>query len=430
MVYRKRHQGRHRFEGIDIAENQALQFEGVATDMDGLTMSCDSSGDAVFECTAGGAEIKVLAGDTLILPKTKITDLEITGSVLFADISTDTWTIRDNSTFQFEGVAEDMDGCTMICDSAGDMEIAVTAGKLTFDTSDNSILMTGETLTVGTLTDETCSISGGNITGVTAITGTTVNATNFNANDTTSCFSIADSTGELTISAFTLVQQYQTENDKVLEVTGGATDLTHGVRQGTLAVSLTRSDSYNMTGTDGNPDCAFKLSSKNESVSGTNVNVRGMDISAKNDDSGTAGWLNAGFLTVENDGASIVSASVLELNVKNLATCSDDLVGLRIHDSSSVGATGDFYGLKFTGQYNIDREYGIHFNSTLGSWTNAISLAGTVTNVLDFADVDGTNGLTVGTYVSADANPTGCIKIDGAGTPEYIYVYTNPVTYS
>jgi len=345
-------------------------------------------------------------------------DFTVTGDFNFGDAGADNFTINDNGTFQFEGVAGTLDGATLNCDSSGDFLFTVTAGKLTINTSDNSILMTGETLTVA------------NITGVTALTGTTVNATNFNANDTTSCFSIADSTGELTISAFTLVQQYQTENDKVLEVTGGATDLTHGVRQGTLAVSLTRSDSYNMTGTDGNPDCAFKLSAKNESVSGANVNVRGMDLSAKNDDSGTAGWLNAGFLTVENDGASIVSASVLELNVKNLATCSGDLVGLRINDSSTVAATGDFYGLKFTGTYNIAREYGIHINSTLGSWTNAISLAGTVTNVLDFADVDGTNGLTVGTYVSADANPTGYITIDGNGTPEYIYVYANPVSFS
>jgi len=345
-------------------------------------------------------------------------DFTVTGDFNFGDAGADNFTINDNGTFQFEGVAGTLDGATLNCDSSGDFLFTVKAGKLTINTSDNSILMTGETLTVA------------NITGVTALTGTTVNATNFNANDTTSCFSIADSTGELTISAFTLVQQYQTENDKVLEVTGGATDLTHGVRQGTLAVSLTRSDSYNMTGTDGNPDCAFKLSAKNESVSGANVNVRGMDLSAKNDDSGTAGWLNAGFLTVENDGASIVSASVLELNVKNLATCSGDLVGLRINDSSTVAATGDFYGLKFTGTYNIAREYGIHINSTLGSWTNAISLAGTVTNVLDFADVDGTNGLTVEAYASADANPTGYITIDGNGTPEYIYVYANPVSFS
>jgi len=379
-------------------------------------------------------------------------DFTVTGDFNFGDAGADNFTINDNGTFQFEGVAGTLDGATLNCDSSGDFLFTVKAGKLTINTSDNSILMTGETLTVA------------NITGATAITTTTINATNYEANDSTACFviadstgiatfstdpvftgidvtnisandgtacmSIADSTGELTISALTLIQQYQNENDKVLEVTGGATDLTHGVRQGTLAVSVTRSDSYNMTGTDGNPDCAFKLSAKNESVSGANVNTRGMDISAKNDDSGTAGWLNAGFLTVENDGASIVSASVLELNVKNLATCSGDLVGLRINDSSTVAATGDFYGLKFTGTYNIAREYGIHINSTLGSWTNAISLAGTVTNVLDFADVDGTNGLTVGTYVSADANPTGYITIDGNGTPEYIYVYANPVSFS
>ena len=77
------------------------------------------------------------------------------------------------------------------------------------------------------------------------------------------------------------------------------------------------------------------------------------------------------------------------------------------------------------------REYCIHINSGASiGWTNGLTLDGNVTNAFDFADSDGTNGATIGTYSSADANPSGHIKVDAGGNTRYIYIYTNAVTFS
>ena len=64
-------------------------------------------------------------------------------------------------------------------------------------------------------------------------------------------------------------------------------------------------------------------------------------------------------------------------------------------------------------------------DSSTSTVTNAICLVGTVTNVLDFAETNGSQGAcTVGTYNSGyDETPIACFKVDMAGTAGYVYIH-------
>ena len=224
---------------------------------------------------------------------------------------------------------------------------------------------------------------------------------------------------------FSITHDAMTENLKPFSVGATVTDLTHGARQGAISIDLDREATSALSGWDGNPDCALKIQAKNRAVSGANGGTRGIDVNARCRDSGTESWINAIYATAENDGAGIANSSCAEFNTKSTAAISGDQVGVRIHDQSTVPVTGDHYGLKFTAQYNITREHAIHVGSTLGTWTNALTFDGNVTNVLDFIATDGTNGYTIGTFTNnvVAANPDGFVQIDGNGTPYYVPAY-------
>jgi len=71
---------------------------------------------------------------------------------------------------------------------------------------------------------------------------------------------------------------------------------------------------------------------------------------------------------------------------------------------------------------------GIHIegdDTTSSTITNAISLVGTITNVLHFDETNGSQaGCTVGTYSSGyDETPIACFKVDMNGTAGYVYIH-------
>ncbi len=98
-----------------------------------------SSADGQLTISSDGsttADIKLTGNVTID------NDLVVTGS--FSGTSEgQTWTgdihLNDNKVFNFEGIANDMDGMTIDCDASGDSTIAVTAGQLDFITKDGVV---------------------------------------------------------------------------------------------------------------------------------------------------------------------------------------------------------------------------------------------------------------------------------------------------
>lgn len=225
----------------------------------------------------------------------------------------------------------------------------------------------------------------------------------------------------------------QTENSRVIRVDALATNLTGGCRQGVIALDLTRSSSYPQSGTDGNSDILAKFTVTNRSASATFNRVRVMEVTGDLRDAGAASQFieAAQFCGKTRSGTTVVDVTVARFLIDHGATGSGNIVGVQVQDVSQ-SATGTMYGILLnTSNYNITREYGIFIDSNAGSWTNAISFNGAITNVFDFENTDGTNGATIGTYSSGkDANPSGDIKVDVGNTTKYIYLYATQPTYS
>ena len=229
---------------------------------------------------------------------------------------------------------------------------------------------------------------------------------------------------------FEITQAAMTENLKPLSVGAEVTDLTHGARQGAIYISVNRAATAALTGWDGNPDCGLKIQAYNRAASGANGGVRGIDVVARNRDAGTLSWLNTIYATAENSANTIVQATVGEFHMKNNGVISTAHYGVVIQDDSQGTGPADTIGLKIT-TGTIAPASGVRASAIKMTdadstgWTNGISLAGHVANVLDFAAVDGTQGFKVATYTNniVTANPDAYIKVDGNGTPYYIPVY-------
>lgn len=223
------------------------------------------------------------------------------------------------------------------------------------------------------------------------------------------------------------------ENTKLVELWGNATSLIAGSRQGALNIGVSRSSSYAMTSSDGNPDTGLKVTVTNRSASGTYGRTRAVDVTADLRDSGSEGLYVEGMqMTAKTrSGTTVTDVCVSRFIIDHGATGSGSIVGVQIQDNSQSG-TGTRYGLLINStNYNITRENGIFIDSLNGSWTNAMSFNGTITNVFDFENTDGTNGCTIGTYSSGkSANPDGDIKMDVDGNTKYIYLYTNKPSYT
>ncbi len=229
------------------------------------------------------------------------------------------------------------------------------------------------------------------------------------------------------------IEMDMTENTKIIELGGAFTDLTKASRQGCLNIDASRSSSYAMTTTDGNPDTGLKVTVKQRSASAGYARTRALDITADLRDSGSASQFVEGMqMTAKSrSGTTVVDMTVSRFIIDNGATASGNIVGVQVQDNSQ-SATGTMYGILLnSSNYNITREFGIFIDSDNGSWTNAISFNGTITNVFDFEDTDGTNGATIGTYSSnKSANPSGDILVDVGGTAKYLYLYANKPTYA
>jgi len=225
-----------------------------------------------------------------------------------------------------------------------------------------------------------------------------------------------------------------TENSNILDIDVAPTSATVASRQG--AISLTLSRETAMTASDGNYDTALKISAKNATASESYARTRGIDLNAKCDNSGNGNFaVHGAYITAECESGTNLGGELIGLQVnskQNGDATGANVYALKVYDESQSG-TGTNYAIHIdcTNNSPFTREYCIYINSGASSgWTNGLTFDGNITNALDFADNDGTNGATLGTYSSADANPSGHIKIDVGGATRYIYLYTNPVTFS
>ena len=237
------------------------------------------------------------------------------------------------------------------------------------------------------------------------------------------------STDTLTVTGLmTVTQAAMAENTKVVDVEASPTDATHGARQGAIYISLNRTVA--LTGWDGNPDCALKIQSYNRAISGANGGTRGIDVIARNRDSGTESWINGIYATAENSANTIASTSTAEFIMKNNGVVSTAHYGVVIQDTSQGTGPANTVLLKIT-TGTIAPASGIRAmalqiaSADSTGFTNGISFGGNITNALDFAATNGSNGLFVATYTNnvVTANPSAYIKIDGNGTPYYIPAY-------
>ena len=220
----------------------------------------------------------------------------------------------------------------------------------------------------------------------------------------------------------------QTENSRVIRVDALATNLTGGCRQGVLALDLTRSSDYAQTGSDGNPDILAKFTVTNRSASGTFNRIRVMEVTGDlRDASASSNFVEAAqFCGKTRSGTTVVDVTVARFVIDNGATASGNIVGVQVQDVSQ-SATGTMYGILLnTSNYAITREFGIFIDSNAGSWTNAISFNGTITNVFDFEDTNGTNGAGYNAGFTGPGGyqvPDGYLQVDIGGNTTYLYCW-------
>lgn len=210
--------------------------------------------------------------------------------------------------------------------------------------------------------------------------------------------------------------------EKVLYIQSVASDLTHGVGQGALAIGMSRPSDYPMTASDGNSDTAFKITLNQRSVSTTYGRSRAMDIAVKVRDAGASCYFVEGMQmsAASESGTTLTDLTVARFISDHGGTASGNIVGVQIQDISQ-SATGTYYGLLInSAEYDIAREHCIYIDSLDGSWVNGITFDGAITNVLDFAESDGTNGATLkaGSY-STSGNEVK-VAIDVAGVTYYL----------
>jgi len=198
---------------------------------------------------------------------------------------------------------------------------------------------------------------------------------------------------------------------------------TYGVK-----VSMSRDLGVNVA-VAGTSESAIKVDITNKAVGGQAATyvLRGMDINAKSRDTGVAGQIYGASITGESrSGTTVTDLYGAQISVAQGATThTGNTVGLFIQDQSQAVDAARNYGLMIdTSAYAITRGYGIYLNSGAGSWTNGLSFDGTVTNVLDFADTDGTNGaLVAATTITTPESSAAIIRIDINGTAYYIPAY-------
>ena len=232
---------------------------------------------------------------------------------------------------------------------------------------------------------------------------------------------VANDEGELEIEK---IVDNSSENESVLvfDITWQNVD---EARQGVINMYAERDTAITSWG--GSPDMVIKVTHRNTADNGVGVgHMRGMEIVASN--RSTIGNVGCAYFSAESrSGTASSRIKALQLIYDQSGNVNTDHMALLIQDNSQ-SAVGINYGMILTStNYNITREFGFFIDSNAGSWTNAISFNGTVTNVFDFEGTAGTSGAgynAAWATPAAFAVPDGFIRVDIGGNTQYIYTYT------
>lgn len=202
------------------------------------------------------------------------------------------------------------------------------------------------------------------------------------------------------------------------------TSATAGSRQGALAIYMTRTTT--MTTSDGNPDCGLKIQVKNQTASESYARSRGIDVNVKADNSGNGNYsVNGAYITAESESGTNIGGEVtgIEVHAKNNGDATGGTVRvMRVYDESQ-SSTGTNYAISIdcTNNSAFTREYCVHINSGASSgWTNGLTFDGNITNVFDFKDNDGTNGLSTQATALSGLTSAYKVKCDYEDTTFYL----------
>lgn len=217
-------------------------------------------------------------------------------------------------------------------------------------------------------------------------------------------------------------------NATLFYVYGTPTHVTDGARNGTVNIT-TRRDIAWTSGWDGNADIGLKVLTYNYSVSGAYGRIEGMEILARNR-TGSCASVHGAYITAENyNGAgNIADLYGLEVHSKQNSVATGYVKALRVMDESG-SSTGTHYGVEITtGDGAFMRAAAIQIDANVASgagWTNGISFNNDVTNVLDFANSDGTNGATFKAGTFSGSGNTISIRVDCAGVAYYLIAHAS-----
>jgi len=215
-------------------------------------------------------------------------------------------------------------------------------------------------------------------------------------------------------------------NETLFSVYGAPTHVTDGVRNGTVNIT-TRRDIAWTSGWDGNADIGLKVLSYNYSVSGAYGRILAMEVLARNR-TGSCASVGGGYVTAENyNGAgNIADLIAFEVHSKQNATATGYVKALRVMDESG-SSTGTHFGVEITtGDGAFMRAAAIQIDANVAGgagWTNGISFNNDVTNVLDFANSDGTNGATLKAGTFSGSGNSISIRVDCAGVAYYLIAH-------
>jgi hypothetical protein len=136
------------------------------------------------------------------------------------------------------------------------------------------------------------------------------------------------------------------DNSKPLAINAYPSIISAGARQGALYIGLDRIATYPLTSWDGNPDCALKIQATNRAVSGANGGTRGLEVTARNRDSGTESWIIGSYISAVNSANTIGTATAGQF-ITDQGGVTTNTYGVVIQDVSQ-GTSTNTYPLRIT----------------------------------------------------------------------------------
>lgn len=223
-----------------------------------------------------------------------------------------------------------------------------------------------------------------------------------------------------------------------LKISGDLTGVGSATTKATtypLQIDVSRPLGTNVINSGATSEAAIKVNITNYAAANDSTYIlRGMDVNAKNRNTGNVQQIQGAYITAENRDnctGAVTDMMGVYANVKNGGSAlTGNVIGLKIEDQSP-STLGTHYGLwidESAEATSVTKDYAIAIKTTgTGTWTNGLNFGGTITNAFDFAAATGTNGAKTSAgadqYVLSHLTADGVIRVDINGTPYWIPVF-------